>query len=263
MSVARRLKGPIGDNVRLALIVCAGYFGGTLIGLELRLPPATPSVLWPPNSILTTALLFTRPSRWWVVVAAALPAHLYLQTGVFPPPLVLALFVTNCSEAILAAGLIRRFNDQPTRFDSLYRVAVFITAAGVISPVVSSFLDAAFVAQFTGESYWDVWKVRLWSNVLAALAVIPATASLIQAGWKGLVAWPRRRWLESSAIAGLIVLAILGSTELATATGLVGLQGAALLPLLLWTAVRFGPAGAGISLLTSVLILVSAAVAGR
>ena len=36
-----------------ALLVCGGYYAGTELGLLLRLPGATPSVLWPPNAILT------------------------------------------------------------------------------------------------------------------------------------------------------------------------------------------------------------------
>ena len=36
-----------------ALLVAAGYYTGANIGLLLRFPPLTPSVLWPPNAILT------------------------------------------------------------------------------------------------------------------------------------------------------------------------------------------------------------------
>ena len=57
----------------LAALVCLSYVVGAEIGFGLRLPPATPSVVWPPNSILTTALLLTPVSRWWIVLLAALP----------------------------------------------------------------------------------------------------------------------------------------------------------------------------------------------
>src|SRR5688572_7342628 len=95
--------------VLLTAVVCLSYVVGAEIGFGLRLPPATPSVVWPPNSILTTALLLTPMSRWWIVLVAALPAHLYIQAGVFPPAMSALLFVTNCSEALIAATVIYRF----------------------------------------------------------------------------------------------------------------------------------------------------------
>ena len=65
--------------------------------------------------------------------------------------LVLVLFATNCSEALVAAIGVRWFSDAPGRFDTLRRVAVFIVAAGLAAPFLSSFADAAAVATLRGE----------------------------------------------------------------------------------------------------------------
>ena len=96
-----------------ALLVALAYYAGANIGLILRFPPLTPSVLWPPNAILTAALLLAPVRRWWVYLAAALPAHLIAEAG-WPLPMVLALFATNCSEALIAAACVRRWSDAPT-----------------------------------------------------------------------------------------------------------------------------------------------------
>lgn len=247
----------------LAAVVCLSYVVGAEIGFGLRLPPSTPSVVWPPNSILTTALLLTPVSRWWIVLLAALPAHLYIQAGVFAPAMSALLFITNCSEALIAAAVIHRFNDQPAQFNTLRRVTVFLLAAVFLAPTISSFLDAGVVAGLTNEAYWHVWKVRVWSNMLTAVAIIPAMACVVETGWHGVRAWPRTRWVELTIVMALLGGALLGSTWLAASSGLIGLQGAAVLPVLLWTAVRFGPAGVSLSLLASVLILVGAAVSGQ
>ena len=91
--------------VGLGLGVAAAYYAGAALGLALKLPDATPSVLWPPNAILTAALLLTPRGLWPVVLLSALPPHVALESGEgWPLPLVLALFATNCSEALLAAG---------------------------------------------------------------------------------------------------------------------------------------------------------------
>src|SRR5258705_9867805 len=119
------------------VLVALAYFAGSELGLVLRFPPATTSVLWPPNAILTATLLLTARRRWWMYLLAAFPAHVAAQVGTsWPTPLVLALFATNCSEALLAAAGVRAFSDGPARFDTLRRVGVFAVSGGPRAPLV-------------------------------------------------------------------------------------------------------------------------------
>ena len=73
----------------VALLVCAGYYFTAKIGFAFTLEPGSVSTLWMPNSILLAALLLTPARAWWIVLLAALPAHLAaeLQSGV-PPTMV-------------------------------------------------------------------------------------------------------------------------------------------------------------------------------
>lgn len=108
LGMAREATGPRGAcrlrTVAIALLVCVGYYVGANIGFILRFPPATPSVMWPPNALLAATLLLTPPRRWWLYLLAAFPAHLAAELGMgWPLSLVLVLFITNCSEALLAA----------------------------------------------------------------------------------------------------------------------------------------------------------------
>src|SRR5262245_19347435 len=108
--MSRETRNRLANAVALA----AAYYVGARIGFVLRFPPATPSVLWPPNAILASALLLAPVDRWWFYLAAALPAHLLVQIPAgFPIALSLALFLTNSSEALMAAGFVRLWNDQP------------------------------------------------------------------------------------------------------------------------------------------------------
>ena len=111
--------------VGIALAVCAGYYFGSILGLMLRVPPATPSVIWPPNAILTAALLLVPPRRWWLVLLPVLPVHVAveLQTG-WPTTMVLALFLTNCTEAVISAGTVWLLSDAPPRFDMPRRLSI-------------------------------------------------------------------------------------------------------------------------------------------
>src|SRR4029079_11863687 len=67
-----------------AFLVFAVYYLGAKLGLALTFEPNPISVLWPPNAILLAALLLAPVRWWWVLLGAALPAHLLaeLQDGV-------------------------------------------------------------------------------------------------------------------------------------------------------------------------------------
>ena len=89
----------------LAAATCVGYYLASLIGLQLRFLPATTSIMWPPNAVLTAALVLAPPRRWFAILLCVLPVHIIIQIGTgWQLSLILALFVTNCSEALIAAG---------------------------------------------------------------------------------------------------------------------------------------------------------------
>ena len=165
------------DAIRAAVLVFIGYYLGTRIGFALTFQPHPISVFWPPNSVLLAALLLTPPRIWWFLLLAAFPAHLIaeLQSQV-PPLMVVCWFVSNCSEALIGAGLTRYLLRGPVRFDTLRGVATFCLCAGFLGPFLSSFIDAGFVALngWGHGSYLNNWRARFFSNVLSALTLTPA-----------------------------------------------------------------------------------------
>src|SRR3954470_713433 len=256
--------GPAQRTAATALLVGVGYYIGANIGFLLRLPPAIPSVVWPPNSILTATLLLVPRKRWWIYLLAVLPAHLAAELPAgWPLPLVLALFATNCSEALIAALCLRRFSDAPARVDTLRRAVTFIVGAAILAPFLSSFADAAAVATFRGESYWRVWGTRFFSNVLTELTVAPAILTIVCAAQDSPSHSSARRRAEAillgaSLIAAAILIFAVGADP-GTSVGSLRQPAAWLLPFLLWSAVRFAPLGASLSLLTTTLIAIWAA----
>jgi signal transduction histidine kinase/integral membrane sensor domain MASE1 len=244
----------------IAPVVAAGYYAGAQIGLAMTFPPATTSVLWPPNAILTAALLMVPPRAWWLCLAAALPAHILLEIDAgFSARLVGLLFVTNCSEALLAAIAVRALSDAPTRFDSFRRVAAFIAGAGLLAPIVSSFADAAVVNQVRGEPYWDVWRVRVFANVLTELSVAPALMIGWQAAQSLVAERPRvRDVIEAVAFAVvLFALAVLVFGRPGVRDALPGSPPTPivlLLPVFGWAAMRFGVGGVSAALLGSAMV---------
>src|SRR5262245_59459042 len=104
-----------------SILVSISYFLGSKIGFLLTLAPHPVSVLWPPNAILQAALLLAPTRIWWIVLLAALPAHLVIQLdNNIPITMVLSWFISNCSEALIGAACIRRFIKGPILFDNFH-----------------------------------------------------------------------------------------------------------------------------------------------
>src|SRR5262249_34274547 len=197
-----------GSLVTAFFAVAFAYYVGASVGLQLRSSPPAPSFLWPPNAILTSILLIAPPHRGWMLLLAALPAHLLAQAEAGRPlPVALAFFVTNCSEAFIAYALLRRWRVLPLRFDTLRGTAAFIVSAVILAPLLSSFADAAVRMLFQGETYWLAWRTRLHGNLVAQLALVPALVSATRGSWARLRRLPPLRGLEIGALlTGLCVV---------------------------------------------------------
>ena len=260
----------------IAALVCAAYYFGAQLGFSLAVPPLTTSVLWPPNAILTATLLITPERRWWIYLLAAFPAHVFIQVQAgFPAPLILGLFATNCSEALIAAYGVRRLSGPgPVRFDSLSRVGSFVLAAVLVAPFASSFLDAGVVWFLRGEPYWLVWRTRFFSNVVTELALVPSIVVAVTGEMRWLARAPFARRAEAALLGLGLLLVAMGSLahapEQAWARSrhlTMAFSMPFLPPLLLffltWAAVRFGPGGASFGLLGTALLAIRAAASGR
>ena len=240
-------SGPVAGWAAPALAVAVGYYLAARVGFAFTLQPYPISTLWPPNALLLAALLLAPTRAWWWVLAAALPAHLLveLQSGV-PIPMVLGWYATNCSEALLGAGLARAFVRWPLRLDSLRSAGIFLFSGAFVAPIVSSFLDAALVSLVGwGErGYWDLVGTRIFSNTLAALTVAPLILTWAAIDVSRLRAARLVRYAEAAALfMGLLATCMLvfDLPQLDTHTAPALFY--APLPFLVWAALRFGPAG--------------------
>src|SRR6185503_2843366 len=202
-----------------ALLVAVGYYVAARVGFAFTLQPYPISTLWPPNALLLAALLLAPTRAWWWLLAAALPPHLLveLQSGV-PMAMALGWYVSNCSEALIGAGLARAFVPWPLRLDSLRSAGIFLFCGALAGPLVSSFLDAALVSLVGwGErSYWDLVVTRIFSNTLAALTVAPLILTLASIEIPRLRAARTVRFAPAgtaSAIAVMVVATIFGTVN--------------------------------------------------
>lgn len=243
-----------------ALALALGYAGGVYLGFALTFDVKPVSTLWPPNAILLAALLLTRSSAWWLLIVAVLPAHVLaeLSLGV-PPAMAGSWFVSNTVEALLGATLIRRYLGGAPRLDRMRDVSAFVLVAGALSPVLTSFLDVAFVATvgWRYSDFWQIWSTRTLSNALAALTVTPILIIGIRRGMQLLRPQSAAERAETLVLfAGLcITSAIVFQQKHPPQLALVLLN--APLPFLIWAAVRRGVGGAslGVAIVATSAIL--------
>lgn len=249
------LVGPRAQLLRpalAALSVGTAYFIGAKIGFALTFQPHPVSTLWPPNSILFAALILSKPRSWWFLLLAAFPAHLLVQLNAdIPASMILCWFVSNCTEALISASLLRYLtNKSELRFDNTHHVSIFILVS-LLGPFLSSFLDSAFVMlnHFGTSPYWSIFRLRFFSNVLASLTLVPVIVTWGRDGFPSLRRTFWKRYFEAGALGfGLLIVGLISfrvrSAGQNTRPALLYLP----LPLLLWAAIRFGPRGTSAAL---------------
>ena len=234
----------------IGLCVFVGYYVGAKVGFALTFHPYPVSVLWPPNSILVAALLLTPPRIWWFILLAAFPAHWAAQIQSHVPPfMILCWFVSNSSEAVIGAGLTCYLVRGPIQFTSLRNAGIFCLCVVFAGPFLSSFLDAAFVRwnAWGHGSYWDLIRIRFFSNALAALIVAPLIVTWATKGILALRTAGRARLLEACLLLfGLLSIgfAVLYKFGPGADSAFLFLT----LPFLLWAAARFGSLGTSTAL---------------
>jgi signal transduction histidine kinase len=211
------------------------------------------------------AVLLLAPARaWWWLLAAALPGHLLaeLQGGV-PKAMVLGWYLSNCSEALIGAALVRAFAPTPFRLDSLRNAGVFLAFGTLAAPLLSSFIDAALVrlVGWSESGYWQLVSTRTYANALAALTIAPLILTWANFDLSRLRRVPVARALETAALfIGLVAVSfvVFDLPQVSASPALFY----APLPFLLWAAVRLGPAGTASALAVMTVVTIWGAVHG-
>jgi len=247
-----------------AVSVSLAYFIGAKIGFALTFQPHPVSTLWPPNAILFAALLLSPVRSWWLLLVAVFPAHVLTQVNAGVPfPMMLCWYISNCTEALISASVLRYFTKQ-VRLDTSYHVGMFILVA-ILGPFLSSFLDAGFVRlnNFGNSPYWDIFRMRFFSNVLASLTLVPLIVTWKQGGVRSLTNATPARVLEASLVAaGLLIVGNIsfGRREIIqnATPALLYLP----LPFLVWASIRFGPRGSSAALMAVSLFAIWGAIHG-
>jgi PAS domain S-box-containing protein len=252
---------PYSDSRSTLLVVCIttalSYLVPKLAGMLIS-NPQTVWPLWPGCAILVTGLLLVRVKVWPLLIPASFVGFAVadLQAGV--PLSSIAWFIPgNTVEVLISAIGLRYCFDGVPRLNSVRALAKYSFFAVVLAPFAGAFLSAHGIA----HDYWTGWKIVFLSEVLAFVTVTPALLSWVSEG-RVLMRRSRAHHLEGVIlIAGLVLVSyiVFMVPEDSRSPTLFY----ALVPFLLWSALRFGWLGVSTSLIAVTSLSIWGAVDGR
>lgn len=228
-----------------------------LLATALRVPPRMVSPLWTGNALVVAVLLVV-PKRLWAALITVALAVMFVSGLLLRAPFpALYWLVAGDGVAILivAFGVNNAFRQIP-RLNSVAAFVRYSFFAVGLAPLVSAFVGAAGGRNL--HYYWLFWRVWFFSEVLAFLILTPAILSFFDE-FHSLAEKTRTYFVELS---GLFMMTSLLAYFLFIVSGPSTLPALfySLVPVLLWSALRFGLMGTATSMiLISILSIWGAA----
>src|SRR6266576_5016379 len=240
------LDSPLQTAILACLVATLSYLAPRLEG-ALILHPQTVWPLWPGCALVVSVLLLVPRRIWPILIPVSFAAFvLYdLQAGV--PIGSIAWFIpADTVQVLIAAFCLSYFFGGVPRLHSVRNMATYSFFAVLLAPSAAAFLSAFGVL----GDYWTSWRISFLSEVLAFITLTPAILSWFNEG----PAWvqkARAYHLEFAALtATTVLLSYFAFAADARSDSPALLY--SLVPLLLWSALRFGWIG-----ITSSMIIIS------
>ena len=243
------------------LVVCVTVTLSYLVPRLAALSTPNPEIFWPvwPGcAILVAGLLLVSLSVWPVLIVACFSVFALADLQAGESTRAVLLFIPgNTIEVLIAAlGLRFAFGGVP-QLNSVKALAKYSIVAVLLAPFASAFLNARGIS----ADYWSGWRICFLSEVLAFVTITPAILSWVNNG-PAFMRKPRKVHLE-----GVILLTALVLLSYVTFTYTENPVLPALLyslvPLLLWSALRFGLVGISSSMVIVTSLSIWAALQGR
>jgi len=210
------------------------YTAAGKIGLHWGIVNPSASPIWAPTGIALAAFILGGGRVW---PAIFLGAFLYNYTTAGSLVTSLGVALGNTLEGAVGAALVRRWANGAQAFDKGRDVVRFVVLAGILATAVSPTVGVTTLAlggYVRWSDYLAVWVTWWLGNAAGALLVTPP---LILWGMRRRVRWVSVRLVEIVALfTALVLLAALAFGPLGGPS-----LGFLCLPVLIWSAMRFGP----------------------
>ena len=232
----------LGRRLVLLGLIAAGNYGCALLGYTFMIRPAGISMVWPGSGFVLALLLLLDVRDWPAALLGAMAGNVAadLQHGA-SLGLALSGGAANALEGLVAAALLVRLVGRGIGLTTLREVGALIVGAAVLSNALTALLGAVVLTHWTHGSFWTGWFIWWTGDGMGMLVVAPAILT-----WAHLA----RSRPQLQPWAGVQIALMLAATAVLARAALFQYPYLAF-PLLLWSAVRFGPTGAA----TATLIL--------
>ncbi len=223
--------------MKIIAVACV-YLLTAELGFLLALDQTNASAVWPPAGIALAACLVFGIRIWPGIFLGAFLANSIMLAGTpfsTLPALMVSLSTAggNTLEALLGAWLVRRFIPGRLPFERTQDAFRFILLGALASPCVSATIGGISFCLYSSD--WSRWGQILLTWWLGDAVGVIVFAPL-------LLTWKNRsllRWDKSKAAETVALLALLLFTELIIFPLNAPVE-YLLIPLLFWTAFRFG-----------------------
>jgi PAS domain S-box-containing protein len=243
--------------VILAIVVVMLCYGVARLGGALVLRPQLVSPLWLGNVFLVSVLMLV-PGRIWppLFVAGLCGFVLFDVVNGVPIRSTVWLIASNAIEVLTAVLCLRYAFGGVPQLTSIKALGKYSFYAVFLAPFVGAF----FGALSTRSLYWSSWRVAFFSEALGFLALMPAIL-----GWVRIIPEWVRTGRGNYVEVALLLIATLVMGHLAFDSP--GQSSPALLyslvPLLLWSTLRFRATGISTSILLIAFVAIWGAVHSR
>jgi signal transduction histidine kinase len=237
-------------------LVFVAYVATARFGLSFDALAGIATTVWPPTGIALAALVLRGTQLWPAVALAAVAVN--LTTGI-PPWGAAIIAAGNTLEALVGASLLRRFSFDP-RLTRLRDVLLLVGLAALTSTLISATVGvaaAALAGLHRTESYPVFWAVWWVGDAMGDLLIAPLICV-----WASPIRVSRRplRWLEAMLLAvSLTAVSMMVFRRIAPHRAVELVRGTyAIVPLLIWAALRFEQRGTTAALLLVAIVAVTA-----
>lgn len=217
------------------------------------------SIVWLPAGVSLAALLLLGIRLWPGVFIGAVLAN-YINWNVLPLAGVMGIGAT--AEAIVGALLLRRARDFSATLGTVRSVVTLIVFASIVAAMIGATVGTGalyFGRIIATTDILRTWRLWWMGDMVGALVVTP----VILVWSRAPRAAGRRHWVEavavSLAILGTVAMVFFGDTPAIPSLPSGMWEASALLVVLLWATLRFGPRGAA----TAMFCVSVAAIFGR
>ncbi|GBG15001.1 histidine kinase [Novimethylophilus kurashikiensis] len=227
-------------QVALALSV---VFVATPLGGLFSLHPSNISAFWPANALLFSALLLVHKRARFITLLLAFPVFVVAERNLgYPFANTLVYSFANVFEVTVLLGLLKMTGMRSLTFDRV-RDLVAMMLLGITASL-SGGMIGALGSLSSGTDLLPLWIRWSLADFFGYCMCVPLVMTWRQ--WRGILlqapTW--RRW-EFAALLGLLLVVVPFASGLSVFDDVSPPLGVQFLPIpiLLWVALRFGPAG--------------------